>query len=258
MVVDITKALQVQARGTQTPRQPGRDNKGLKKMLKTWARSVAKSAGMDKGRLAEGFKVVITSYRSTGFVTVAMAARDDVTQRTPIGQRTVARGIGQTFIGLTKSNFPGQFLAGSRCSPLPYLSNSPRPNSLGARFHRAHRVHRGVARLLRNRFESHCFGRRRLDDCATLRRRAAAPRSGVVRRYMELVAATAVVAGLIVMIIGLLKLGAGRLLSLPIVWIPRRHRRHHHHPPATRVSGCRRAVSRSCSASNGSLTSSVT
>jgi len=41
-----------------------------------------------------------------------MAARDDVTQRTPIGQRTVARGIGQTFIGLTKSNFPGQFLAG--------------------------------------------------------------------------------------------------------------------------------------------------
>jgi hypothetical protein len=30
-------------------------------MLKEWARAVAKNAGMDKGRLAEGFKVVITS-----------------------------------------------------------------------------------------------------------------------------------------------------------------------------------------------------
>ena len=33
-------------------------------------------------------------------------------ERTPIGRRVVARGINQTFLGLTRENFPSQLLAG--------------------------------------------------------------------------------------------------------------------------------------------------
>jgi len=61
MVVDITKRFKYKHAALKRHVSQVGDNKGLKKMLKTWARSVAKSAGMDKGRLAEGFKVVITS-----------------------------------------------------------------------------------------------------------------------------------------------------------------------------------------------------
>jgi len=35
-----------------------------------------------------------------------------VTERTPIAQRRVANGLNQIFLGLTRTNFPGQFLAG--------------------------------------------------------------------------------------------------------------------------------------------------
>ena len=35
--------------------------KGVRKLLKAWAKATAKNAGLKKGRLAEGFKVVITS-----------------------------------------------------------------------------------------------------------------------------------------------------------------------------------------------------
>lgn len=61
MVVDITKRFdQKYAALTRHESQVG-GNKDLKKMLKTWARSIASSAGLSKGRLAEGFKVVITN-----------------------------------------------------------------------------------------------------------------------------------------------------------------------------------------------------
>ena len=61
MVVDITKTFnQKYAALSKHVSQVGR-RKGLKKMLKGWSRAVAKRAGMKKGRLAEGFKVVATN-----------------------------------------------------------------------------------------------------------------------------------------------------------------------------------------------------
>lgn len=61
MVVDITKRFdQKYAALTRHESQVG-DIKDLKKMLKTWARAIASSAGLKKDRLAEGFKVVVTS-----------------------------------------------------------------------------------------------------------------------------------------------------------------------------------------------------
>jgi LmbE family N-acetylglucosaminyl deacetylase len=60
MVVDITKRFdQKYAALTRHESQVG-GNKDLKKMLKTWARTIASNAGLKKDRLAEGFKVVIT------------------------------------------------------------------------------------------------------------------------------------------------------------------------------------------------------
>jgi hypothetical protein len=35
-----------------------------------------------------------------------------VTERTPIAQRRVAKGLNQIFLGLTRANFSGQMLAG--------------------------------------------------------------------------------------------------------------------------------------------------
>jgi LmbE family N-acetylglucosaminyl deacetylase len=60
MVVDITKRFdQKYAALTRHESQVG-GNKDLKKMLKTWARTIASNAGLKKDRLAEGYKVVIT------------------------------------------------------------------------------------------------------------------------------------------------------------------------------------------------------
>jgi LmbE family N-acetylglucosaminyl deacetylase len=61
MVVDITKRFdQKYAALTRHESQVG-DNKELKKMLKSWARLIATTAGLKKDRLAEGFQVVITN-----------------------------------------------------------------------------------------------------------------------------------------------------------------------------------------------------
>jgi len=148
-----------------------------------------------------------------------MAARDDVTQRTPIGQRTVARGIGQTFIGLTKANFPGQILAGITLLAIAIpeqlatsqLAGVPAFTALIA-FIAASLVFFAIGSnpIVSVGADSTIAP---LFAVALLR---LAPASSA--EYMELVAATAVVAGLIVMIIGLLKLGwLADFLSLPIV-----------------------------------------
>jgi LmbE family N-acetylglucosaminyl deacetylase len=61
MVVDITKTFdQKFAALSQHVSQVG-GREGLDTMLKSWARLTAKSAGMAKGKLAEGFRVVTTS-----------------------------------------------------------------------------------------------------------------------------------------------------------------------------------------------------
>ncbi len=61
MVVDITKRFNRKYAALRRHVSQVGDNKGLKKMLKNWARLTAKDAGLAKGHLAEGFKVVITS-----------------------------------------------------------------------------------------------------------------------------------------------------------------------------------------------------
>ena len=61
MVVDITKRFKYKHAALKRHVSQVGDHKDLKKMLKGWARAVAKDAGLNKGRLAEGFKVVITS-----------------------------------------------------------------------------------------------------------------------------------------------------------------------------------------------------
>ena len=60
MVVDITKSFDAKLVAlTKHESQVGhRDD--LEKMMRTWARTTAKNAGLGKGRLAEGFRVVST------------------------------------------------------------------------------------------------------------------------------------------------------------------------------------------------------
>ncbi len=61
MVVDITKRFgQKLTALTKHESQVG-DREDLEPMLKAWARTTAKNAGLAKGRLAEGFRVVSTS-----------------------------------------------------------------------------------------------------------------------------------------------------------------------------------------------------
>ena len=61
MVVDITDTFERKhAALTRHESQVG-DREGLEKMLRAWARLTAKNAGLGKGRLAEGFKVISTS-----------------------------------------------------------------------------------------------------------------------------------------------------------------------------------------------------
>jgi MFS superfamily sulfate permease-like transporter len=148
-----------------------------------------------------------------------MAAREVVTPRTPIGQRTAAHGLGQTFAGLNKSNFPGQFLAGITLLAIAIpeqlatsqLAGVPAFTALIA-FITASLVFFviGSNPIVSVGADSTIAP---LFAVALLR---LAPASSA--QYMELVAATAVVAGLIVMLIGLLKLGwLADFLSLPIV-----------------------------------------
>ena len=61
MVVDITKTFNQKfaALSQHVSQVGGRD--GLEKMLKSWSRLTAKTAGMKKGKLAEGFRVITTS-----------------------------------------------------------------------------------------------------------------------------------------------------------------------------------------------------
>ena len=61
MVVDITKRFDQKHAALMRHESQVGDNKGLKKMLKNWARLTAKNAGLKKGHLAEGFRVIVTS-----------------------------------------------------------------------------------------------------------------------------------------------------------------------------------------------------
>jgi SulP family sulfate permease len=140
-------------------------------------------------------------------------------ERTPIGSRVLARGLNQTLLGLTRDNFPSQLLAGVTLLAIAIpeqlatsqLASVPAFTAMIA-FIAASLVFFlvGSNPIMSVGADSTIAP---LFAVALLR---LAPGSSI--RYMELVAATAVVAGLVILGIGLLKLGwIADFLSLPIV-----------------------------------------
>ncbi|HEY5011010.1 MAG TPA: SulP family inorganic anion transporter, partial [Acidimicrobiales bacterium] len=142
-----------------------------------------------------------------------------VTQRTPIAQRQVAKGLNQIFLGLTRANFSGQLLAGVTLLAIAIPEQLATSQLAGVPAFTA-MIAFITATLVFFVIGSNPIVSVGADSTiaplfavALLR---LAPASSP--EYMELVAATAVVAGLIVMLIGLLKLGwLADFLSLPIV-----------------------------------------
>lgn len=61
MVVDITKTFDQKYKALSRHVSQVGSRKGLKKMLRSWSKATAKRAGMKKGKLAEGFRVVATN-----------------------------------------------------------------------------------------------------------------------------------------------------------------------------------------------------
>ena len=145
--------------------------------------------------------------------------RANVTNRTPIAQRRDTRGLNQIFAGLTRANFPGQFLAGITLLAIAIPEQLATSQLAGVPAFTA-MIAFITASLVFFVIGSNPIVSVGADSTiaplfavALLR---LAPASSP--EYMELVAATAVVAGIIVMGIGLLKLGwLADFLSLPIV-----------------------------------------
>lgn len=61
MVVDITKTFDQKFDALSKHVSQVGTRKGLKKMMRSWSRATAKTAGMKKGKLAEAFRVISTS-----------------------------------------------------------------------------------------------------------------------------------------------------------------------------------------------------
>jgi MFS superfamily sulfate permease-like transporter len=142
-----------------------------------------------------------------------------VTERTPIAQRRVAKGVNEILLGVTRANFSGQMLAGVTLLAIAIPEQLATSQLAGVPAFTA-MIAFITATLVFFVIGSNPIVSVGADSTiaplfavALLR---LAPASSA--EYMELVAATAVVAGLIVMIIGLLKLGwLADFLSLPIV-----------------------------------------
>ncbi len=142
-----------------------------------------------------------------------------VTPRTPIAQRTVAKGLNQILVGLTRQNFPSQFLAGITLLAIAIPEQLATSQLAGVPAFTA-MIAFITATLVFFFIGSNPIVSVGADSTiaplfAVALLRLAPASSG---EYMELVAATAVVAGIIVAAIGLLKLGwLADFLSLPIV-----------------------------------------
>lgn len=142
-----------------------------------------------------------------------------VTERTPIGRRRVATGLNQIFLGLTRANLSGQLLAGVTLLAIAIPEQLATSQLAGVPAFTA-MIAFITATLVFFVVGSNPIVSVGADSTiaplfavALLR---LAPASSP--EYMELVAATALIAGLIVMAIGLLKLGwLADFLSLPIV-----------------------------------------
>jgi LmbE family N-acetylglucosaminyl deacetylase len=61
MVVDITEVFERKVAALRRHESQVGNIEGLEKMLKTWARATAKSAGLPKGHLGEGYRVIHTA-----------------------------------------------------------------------------------------------------------------------------------------------------------------------------------------------------
>ncbi len=142
-----------------------------------------------------------------------------VSERTPIAQRRVTRGANQILSGLTRANFPGQFLAGITLLAIAIPEQLATSQLAGVPAFTA-MIAFITASLVFFLIGSNPIVSVGADSTiaplfavALLRLAPAAS-----PEYMELVAATAVVAGLVIMLIGLLRLGwLADFLSLPIV-----------------------------------------
>jgi MFS superfamily sulfate permease-like transporter len=140
-------------------------------------------------------------------------------ERTPIGRRVVARGINQTFLGLTRENFPSQLLAGVTLLAIAIPEQLATAQLAGVPAFTAMIAFIG-ATLVFSFVGSNPILSVGADSTiaplfAVALLRLALPASS---QYYALVAATAVVTGLLVMAVGLLKLGwLADFLSAPIV-----------------------------------------
>ena len=140
-------------------------------------------------------------------------------ERTPIGRRVVARGINQTFLGLTRENFPSQLLAGITLLAIAIPEQLATAQLAGVPAFTAMIAFIG-ATLVFSFVGSNPILSVGADSTiaplfAVALLKLALPASS---QYYALVAATAVVTGLLVLAVGLLKLGwLADFLSAPIV-----------------------------------------
>src|SRR5665213_4267978 len=139
--------------------------------------------------------------------------------RTPIGLRQPAEGLNQTFLGLTRENFPGQLLAGLTLLAIAVPEQLATSQLAGVPAFMA-MIAFITATLVFVIFGSNPVMSVGADSTiaplfAVVLLRLAPPSTTL---YFELVAVTAVVTGLVVLGVGLLRLGwIADFLSLPIV-----------------------------------------
>ena len=148
-----------------------------------------------------------------------MASEDSQNRRTPVGSRVVARGLNQTLLGLNRQNFPAQLLAGVTLLAIAIPEQLATSQLAGVPAFTA-MISFIVASLVFFFAGSNPIVSVGADSTiaplfavALLR---LAPASSTT--YLELVAVTAVVTGLVLVGIGLLRLGwVADFLSLPII-----------------------------------------
>jgi MFS superfamily sulfate permease-like transporter len=146
-------------------------------------------------------------------------ANNESQTRTPIGLRRPARGLGQTFVGLTRENFPSQLLAGVTLLAIAIPEQLATSQLAGVAAFTA-MIAFITATLVFVFIGSNPIMSVGADSTiaplfavALLR---LAPFTSTL--YLELAATTAVITGLVVMAVGLLRLGwIADFLSLPIV-----------------------------------------
>ncbi|HEY5267333.1 MAG TPA: SulP family inorganic anion transporter [Acidimicrobiales bacterium] len=146
-------------------------------------------------------------------------ASDSAESRTPIGLRRPARGLGQTFVGLTRENFPSQLLAGVTLLAIAIPEQLATSQLAGVAAYTA-MIAFIAATLVFVFIGSNPIMSVGADSTIAPLFAVAlvrlAPFSSTL--YLELAAMTAVITGLVVLSVGLLRLGwIADFLSLPIV-----------------------------------------